>query len=121
LQRGSSRSQTGTWLASQVVSEVAGSPASREEQVIERRFTIAKSQDSSFEIDPVPLAQQHGDVALSVEDRPDRRGDVCGRQAGHRDLVQQRLKQAVVRAIDACDKYGCLTQRFRCHRIRRPR
>ena len=39
-------------------------------------------------------------LRLAAQDAPDRRGDLGGRQPGGRHLVEQRLEQVVVRAVD---------------------
>jgi hypothetical protein len=49
------------------------------------------------------LAQQDVRVALPAQDRPERRRDVAGGQQRRRHLVQQRLEQVVVRAVDQRD------------------
>ena len=52
---------------------------------------------------PVTSAEQHGDVAPAVQRRANRIRDVRRRQARQRDLIQQRLEQVVVQAIDDGD------------------
>ena len=44
----------------------------------------------------------------AAEDRPQRRGDVGRRQAARRDLVQQRLEEVEVAAVDEVTSTGCL-------------
>src|SRR5262249_11400942 len=39
-------------------------------------------------------------VALAREDRPDRRCDIAGREARGRNLIEQRLKEVIIVAID---------------------
>jgi hypothetical protein len=52
------------------------------------------------EVDADGAAEQDLDVALAAEDRADRVRDLGGAEAGHRHLVEQRLKQVVVAAVD---------------------
>ena len=49
------------------------------------------------------LAHEHGDVALLAQDVAQRRGDGRRRQAGGGHLVEQRLEQVMVAAIDQRD------------------
>src|SRR5207253_1804893 len=52
-------------------------------------------------------------VALLGEDVADGRGDGRGRQAGGRDLIEQRREKMVVGAVDHGDLRGRLAQRLR--------
>ena len=49
------------------------------------------------------VGEQHRDVLLVAQHPPDRRGDVARRQRRRRDLVQQRLEEMVVVAVDQRD------------------
>ena len=60
-------------------------------------------QPPGVEIDPLDLGHAHRDVALPGQHRADRRGDVRRVQPRRRHLVQQRLEQVVVLAIDQRD------------------
>ena len=51
----------------------------------------------------VHLRQQHRDVLLLAQDPADRRRDVAGRQRRGRHLIEQRLEQVVVVAIEQRD------------------
>ena len=64
---------------------------------------MARSSATTWRRDDVDAGdggKQHRHVALPAEDAADRRGDVRGRQTGGRHLVEQRLEQMVVVAID---------------------
>jgi hypothetical protein len=54
-------------------------------------------------VDLRDLGQHDGDVALAAEDRPRRPGDVARRERGGGDLVEQRLEQVVVVAVQQRD------------------
>ena len=47
--------------------------------------------------------EQHAHVLLPPENPPDRRGDIAGRQSGRRHLVEQRLEQVVIAAVEQGD------------------
>ena len=57
------------------------------------------------------LAHEHGDIALLAQDVAQRRGDRRRREAGGGDLVQQRLEQVMVAAIDQGDVHRRLARR----------
>ena len=52
---------------------------------------------------PMHLAHVHGDVALIAQDVAQRRGDRRRGEAGGGHLVEQRLEQVMVAAIDQRD------------------
>src|SRR5262245_3592250 len=61
-------------------------------------------------IDPRDFRQDHLRVLLAPQDAADRRGDVSGRQPGGRDLIEQRLEEVIVVAIDDGDVERCSRQ-----------
>jgi hypothetical protein len=56
-----------------------------------------------LQVDALDLGQEHADVLLFAHDGSDRNSDLARRQARHRDLVEQRLKQVVVLPVDQGD------------------
>src|SRR5580704_10383433 len=46
------------------------------------------------------LCQEHADVAVALEDRPDWIGDLAGAERTGRDLIGQRLEQMEVAPVD---------------------
>ncbi len=50
--------------------------------------------------------KQHFNVGVGSQDPTDGRGYFSGREAGGRDLVEQRLEGVVVSAVDDRDLYG---------------
>ena len=84
-----------------VVAEIAGARARRHHQVVVgKRRAVVEPHGARGDVDARHLGEQHGDVALAVQRRADRIRDVRRRQPRHRHLVQQRLEQVVVQAID---------------------
>jgi hypothetical protein len=52
------------------------------------------------------LVEEHCGVLLMPQDDPDRLGDIGRRQCGGRDLVQKRLEQVIIVAVDHGDIDG---------------
>lgn len=65
--------------------------------------TRADEDALSCRIDLARVGQQHVDVLLVAQDPADRRRDVAGRQRRGGHLVQERLKEMVVVAIEQRD------------------
>ncbi len=58
------------------------------------------AQAACIEVDRLDVSEHHGRVSLAAQNVPHRRGDIAlGKDAGSH-LVQQRLKQVVVRSVD---------------------
>ena len=55
------------------------------------------------DIDARGVRQQHPDVPDAAQDPSDRRGDIAGRQRRRCDLIEQRLEDVMVAAIDQRD------------------
>ncbi len=81
--------------------EVRVAGARGDGQVVERDDTpVGEGDRPGRTIDRSGLAEQDLDVPGAAKDRPDRRCDVARRQRRRRDLVQHRLEQMVIGAID---------------------
>ena len=65
----------------------------------------APSQDT-LRRDTDHLVEEHCGVLLMPQDDPDRLGDIGRRQYGGRDLVQERLEQVIIVAVDHGDIDG---------------
>src|SRR6185295_1120353 len=76
--------------------------AAGEYEVIERKFADIGRHDSSVHIHRFDVAQQHPDIRILREHRSNRRSNVGRTEAGHRHLIEKRLKQMVVPFIDQC-------------------
>ncbi len=63
----------------------------------------SEHDDLARAIDGRDLAHHHARIALAPEQVAYRPGDVGGRETGGRDLVEQRLEQVVILAIDERD------------------
>ena len=64
-----------------------------------KSFPISKLDELVLGVDADGLPQQDPRVALLAQGPPDRRGDVAGREAAGRNLIEQRLKEVEVASI----------------------
>ena len=60
-------------------------------------------QLTRVEVEVGDLSQQDADVAVALEDRAERIGDLAGRKRPRRDLVGERLEEMEVAAVDERD------------------
>ena len=58
------------------------------------------------------LAEQHLRIAMVLENNPQRRRNLARRESAGRHLIQQRLKQVEIAAIDSADKQAKRTTEF---------
>ncbi len=86
-----------------VVAEIRMRGARRDDEVIERQRAVADLDDAPRRVDGRDFAEQHRRVALPAQDGADRPCDVGRRQAGRRDLIEQRLEQVIVVPVDDRD------------------
>ena len=63
----------------------------------------AQVQLTRVEVEVGDLGQQDADVAVALEDRAERIGDLAGRERPGRDLVGERLEEMEVAAVDERD------------------
>src|SRR5262249_22648225 len=86
-----------------VVPEVARAHAGRDHQIIERDLADPRGgrlNRAGGNINAGDLRQEYADVSLLRLELADRRGDLGGREDGGGHLIEQRLKNVVVAAID---------------------
>jgi hypothetical protein len=96
------------------VSEVRVCGAGGNDQEVERdRGTFVEEHPHSGHVDVGGVGEQHRDVLLMAQHPADRRRDVARRQRGGGHLVEQRLEQMVVVAIEQRDANRCARQRAR--------
>jgi hypothetical protein len=63
----------------------------------------AQVQLARVEVEVGDLGEQDADVAVALEDRAERIGDLAGRERPRRDLVGERLEEMEVAAVDERD------------------
>ena len=97
------RLETRRGLAPFVVAEVRMRRAGGDDQVVVRQRRSPPIEVDDLlrrRIDVLDVGEQHAQARLLAQDPADRRGDVARRQPGRRHLIQQRLKDVMVVAID---------------------
>ena len=112
-QRALERLHLGRMRAPLVVAEVGVVRAARDDQrVVGHRFRCRQIADrpedhlAPLEVEALDLGEQHAHVAVALEHRPQRIGDLARRQRAGRDLVGQRLEQVEVAPVDQRDLHG---------------
>src|SRR5436190_4424607 len=84
-----------------IVTEIAVSRAGREDEPIVSKLPAAGEADAIAQsVDAGHLIKDHPDVAGSREDAADRPGNIGRRERRGCNLIEQRLKDMVVAAID---------------------
>jgi hypothetical protein len=86
-----------------VVPEVRGHPAGSEYEVVPGDFFPAGRQPSLCQVDRFDLREMGLNVPVGREDRSNRGCDMRSRKAGHGDLVEERLEEMVVLAVEEED------------------
>src|SRR6266566_8536087 len=77
--------------------------AGRDDEMVVRDAAAFREQFSARRVDARNFRQNDLGIALPMEDAADRRCDISRRQTRGRDLVEQRLEQVVIVAIDDGD------------------
>ena len=62
--------------------------------------SVREYDAAAGDVDIRHVAEQYAHVGLTSEDAPQRRGDIGRRECARRHLIQQRLEQVKVAAID---------------------
>jgi hypothetical protein len=94
-----------------IVAEIGVRRTSGDNQVVVGDFAVRQNHDLPLRVYPARLGQQHLGVLLAPQDPSDRRRDVTRGQGRHRNLVQQRLEDVVVAAIENGDTHRGPVQR----------
>src|SRR5262249_6409204 len=83
------------------VREVGMSRAGGHDEVVVLELRAVTQLDgSSHKVDVTDLAEQHFDVAVLAQDSPKWLGNLAWRERSRGDLIQQRLKEVVIDAVD---------------------
>ena len=94
-----------------VMPEVGGLCAGRNDQVVVGQLgSIVERQQALGEIDAFDFGHHHGGVLLFPEHGADRVGNLVRPEASRGHLVQKRLEQVVIPAIDDGDPRGRVAQ-----------
>ncbi len=81
--------------------------AAREQQKVVSVLAAVSDDGSGPYIDCQRFGFDHTDIAVGGEQAANRHGDVGGAERSHRNLVEKRLKQMMVFAIDDGDAQAC--------------
>ena len=88
-----------------VMAEIGVSRAGREHQrVIGNAVAVIEQHAFSRRIDAADIGEQRRDFVTVAQQIADRPGDLGCRKRGGRDLIEQRLEQMMVAAIDQRDR-----------------
>ena len=104
--------EPGSKLFPRVVSEVRMPGSWGHDKDIESdRPTIPQPDNPLGTIDGQDLIHDHPDIGAPPKDRPQRPGDIAGRERGSSHLVQQRLEQMMIGPVD--DDHIDIAERLR--------
>jgi hypothetical protein len=103
--RSAERLQAGCEGLPFVMAEIGMARAGRENQrVIRHRVAVIEQHALSRCIDAADIGEQRRHLMAVAQEIADRPGDLRGRERSGRDLVEQRLEQMMVAAIDHRDR-----------------
>src|SRR5262249_7641856 len=96
--------ESGSELLPLVMPEIrVPAPGGEDEIVVVQLSTIVQEGHAPLRIDALHLRQKDFRILLLVEQVPDRRGDVGRRQRGGGQLIEQGLKDVMIRPVDEGD------------------
>jgi hypothetical protein len=90
------------------IPEVAVARPGRDHQRVVGNFSARENHAPALDIDVHDLCHHDPHVALAPQDTAKRPGDVAGGQPARRNLVEQRLEQVEVAAVDQGHLHGGL-------------
>jgi hypothetical protein len=85
---------------------VAGGAGRQDQSVVGKQASVTNLHSASDRIDAGNLAHYYANVPVSRKDGADGKADISGRQGGGCNLIQQRLEQMMVGAVDQRDLGG---------------
>jgi hypothetical protein len=91
--------------------EIVGLGTHREDQIVVGNRSVGRAERPLGQVHTVHHAHAKIEPGLAPQDGPHRLGDFFRLEAGRGDLIQQRLEQVVVVAIDEDHVYRHATQR----------
>ena len=105
-------------LGELLVAEVRGRGSGGDDQAVVGERALASPRPDGedrpvLDIEAGDLGQLDVDVLVLAHDAPERRRDLAHREDSRRDLVEQRLKEVVVRTVDERDLDVALAQELR--------
>jgi hypothetical protein len=103
-----------------LVAEIAVRRARRENEMIVIDLAAVNHDRAPRRVDARHGPPQHADGATVAKKSPDRKGDIGRRQSSGRDLIEQRLEQMIVVAVDQRDVDGFVFQAGRASHAAEP-
>jgi hypothetical protein len=107
------RLEAGGMTAPLLVAEIGVGGARGQDEEVVRHLPVAEDQALVAEVDSGGIGQEDGRVALPAQDVAQGRRDVRRGEAGGGHLVQERLEDVMVVAVDERDLDGRMAQRAR--------
>jgi hypothetical protein len=86
------------------VAEIGVARAGREDQIVVLDFAVGQAYEALGGVDRDGLGQQNADVLLALENAADGVGDIAGGERRRRNLIEQRLEEVVIAAVDDGDE-----------------
>ncbi len=84
-----------------------------DQKVVVEHGAVGQDDPAAGRLDRAGLAKQHANVCGAPEDPSDRRGDIAWRERRGGNLIEQRLEQMVVVAIEQRDAHVMPSQDLR--------
>src|SRR5579863_2995156 len=105
--------QAGSELFPIVVAEILVAGAGGDDERVVFGGAVAEDDAAIGGVNLHGLAEQYLRVFLALEDIAQRRGDIAGRKRAGGDLVEQRLEEVVIVAVNERDFHGRAAQSLR--------
>jgi hypothetical protein len=83
-----------------VVSEISVRGSGGDDQIVVFDLAVVEDDTPACYVDLSGLVEDYPHVSLASQNPSDRPGDVARIQSGGRDLVEERLKQVMILAVD---------------------
>jgi hypothetical protein len=74
-----------------------------DDEIVERNATAFRNHYLAYRVDTRDFGEDDVSILLTTQDAANRRSDICRRQPGSRNLIEQWLEQVIVVAIDDGD------------------
>ena len=98
-----------------VVTEIGrDGPGDDDQRVVRDARAVGERDHAPLGVDLVGFAHQDLHVPLAAEHGAERTGNLAGRQASSGDLIEERLEETHVAAVDQRDFGGCTLQGAHC-------
>jgi hypothetical protein len=86
--------------------EVVVAYAGSDDQNVVRKLAARRQDAAAGDVDPDHVFEQDARVPAPLQDRPEGRGDVRGREGARRHLVEKRLEEMKISPVEDRDLDG---------------